>query len=192
MIDGVDEEEGNSVAAATQAIRTVEGRLATSDLTPTQRRASELVLLETALDLGRGNILLGQWAEAESALRLVLPAKVSSRQVRTVASQWLAIALARQGRQAEAAGVLAQSNPEVLHSSYAKGDHSLEVRWNLARYHYASALTQPDDPAGREKRAVALRQANALLDESTAEAKQLSEERELRRLIDEARALPKR
>ena len=39
--------------------------------------------------------------------------------------------------------------------------------------------------AGREKRSAALRQAIALLDESTAEAKQLSEERELRRLIDE-------
>jgi len=35
----------------------------------------------------------------------------------------------------------------------AKGGHSLDVRWTLARSHYASALTQPDDDAGREKRA---------------------------------------
>ncbi len=39
--------------------------------------------------------------------------------------------------------------------------------------------------AGGEKQAAALRQALALLDESTEEAKQLSEARELRRLIDE-------
>ncbi len=41
------------------------------------------------------------------------------------------------------------------------------------------------DAAGREKRGAALRQARALLDESTEEAKQLSEAREFRRLIDE-------
>ena len=54
-------------------------------------------------------------------------------------------------------------------------------------YHafHASALTQPDDATGREKRAAALRQARARLDESTAEARQLSAARELRRLIDE-------
>ena len=40
-------------------------------------------------------------------------------------------------------------------------------------------------PPGREKRGAALRQAGALLDESTAEAPHLSQERELRRLIDE-------
>ncbi|MBM3851583.1 MAG: hypothetical protein FJ399_00345 [Verrucomicrobia bacterium] len=66
-----------------------------------------------------------------------------------------------------------------------QGDRAIPVRWDLALGHYASALTQPDDSAGREKRAAALRQALALLDESTDEAKQLSEERELRRLIDE-------
>ncbi len=70
-------------------------------------------------------------------------------------------------------------------AAFAKGDHTLDVRWNLARSHYASALTPPDDAADREKRAAALRQAIALLDESTDEAKQLSEARELRRLIDE-------
>jgi hypothetical protein len=48
------------------------------------------------------------------------------------------------------------------------------------------------DAAGREKRSAALRQARALLDESTAEAKQLSEERELRRLIDDELARPGR
>jgi hypothetical protein len=42
----------------------------------------------------------------------------------------------------------------------------------------------------RRERAAALRQAMALPDESTAEAKQLSEERELRRLIDEDNANP--
>ncbi len=72
-----------------------------------------------------------------------------------------------------------------LQTAYAKGDHTLDVGWDLAGSHYASALTQPDDPAGREKRAAALRQAIAPLDESTDEAKQLSEARELRRLIDE-------
>ena len=46
--------------------------------------------------------------------------------------------------------------------------------------------------AGREKRGAAPRQARALLDESTAEAQQLSEERELRRLIDEELARPGR
>ncbi|MSU48399.1 MAG: hypothetical protein EXS37_04785 [Opitutus sp.] len=61
--------------------------------------------------------------------------------------------------------------------------------WDLARGHYASTLTQPDDAAGREKRGTALRQAIALLDESSAEARQLSEERELRCLIDEELAL---
>ncbi len=94
------------------------------------------------------------------------------------------MALVRQGRSNEAAEVIAQSKMEDVQAAYAKGDHSLDVRWNLARSHYASALTQADDPAGREKRAAALRQALALLDESTDEAKQLSEARELRRLID--------
>lgn len=42
---------------------------------------------------------------------------------------------------------------------------------------------------GRFQRDAALRQAKALLDESSAEARQLSEERELRRLIDEELAL---
>ena len=59
------------------------------------------------------------------------------------------------------------------------------MRWVLARGHHAPALTPPDDAAGREKRAAALRQAITLLDESTDEAKQLTEARELRRLIDE-------
>ena len=69
----------------------------------------------------------------------------------------------------------------------------LRFRWDLACGHYASALTQPDDAAGREKRGAALRQARTLLDESTEESKQLSEERELHRLIDEelARLGPK-
>ena len=42
----------------------------------------------------------------------------------------------------------------------------------------------PDGGSREEKRSDGLRQAQALLDESTEEAKQLYEERELRRLIE--------
>ena len=47
----------------------------------------------------------------------------------------------------------------------------------------------PPDAAGREKRTAALRQARSLLHEFTAGAKYLSEDRDLRRLIDEELAL---
>lgn len=85
--------------------------------------------------------------------------------------------------------MIGRSNMEDLRTTYAKGAHTLCVCWDLAHGHYASALTQPDDATGREKRGAALHQARALLDESTAEARQLSEELELRRLIGEELAL---
>lgn len=101
----------------------------------------------------------------------------------------LAIAPARQGRLTGAAEVIGRNKMEELQAADAKGDHSLYVRWRVARGLYASAVTQPNDATGREKRGAVLRQARALLDESTAEARQLSEELELRRLIDEELAL---
>lgn len=191
-------EYGKCVEEAKQAVSLAEARLATPDLTRQQRNGPQVTLLEASYDRGRGNIFLGNWTEAEAQLRRALELKFSNPSstprafqaaIQAAAPSWLAIALARQGRLAEAADVIAGSRMKNLQAFYAKGDNTLDVRWDLARSHYASALTQPDDGAGREKRTAALRQAKALLDESTEEAKQLTEERELRRLIDEELAL---
>lgn len=168
----------------------VEALLATSNLTAGQRRTAEHELASAIFNVGRGNLFLGNWAEAERHLRRAMELKdYLFAEFSPAIPSWLAVALARQGRLAEAADVIGKNKLEDVQAAYAKGNHSLYVRWDLARGHYASALTQPEDAAGREKRGAALRQAKALLDESTDEARQLSEELELRRLIDEELAL---
>jgi hypothetical protein len=142
-------------------------------------------------DLGRGSVLRGRWAEAETALRAGLglfpEIRDNSRlggNLRT-SQAWLVIALGKQGRSTDALDVLAQSDLTDLRKRFTEGDHTQSIVWRLARVVIGEAVAQSDDAAGRERRRDSLTEAKAALDGLSGEARDLNESRVYLRMIDE-------
>jgi len=143
--------------------------------------------------MGREAILrLSRYAEAEAAARrriaLPDPGFGDVTRERSDRRQRLALALAKQGRSAEAREVL---EPALEHhrKRRADGETGTEFRLTFAEALYTSAIAQEDDAAGRRARAQALEAATAELDGLSDEARQLQAARLLRQWIAAARVM---
>jgi hypothetical protein len=149
-------------------------------------------MLQSAYGLVSESALrLGRYADAEKAARrqLELPLSPfadpnfdrSERQVQ------LALALAYQGKTAEARSVLAPALQYYAGEKKAGAGDTFFYR-DYADALLASAVAQEPDAAGRAARHDALAAAEAELRLASAEARQLSSYRDLSRRVAEARA----
>jgi tetratricopeptide (TPR) repeat protein len=175
------------VTSSKESIAYIEEQLRRPRLSVSTKTSFESYLTTASFNAGRGNIFLGRWEEAEFYLKKVIASKYDREgSTRYQASrQWLTIALVRQGKLDEAKAVFQTSQLDALTSAYERGDRRLYTRWRFARGLYALALVQASDQAGIESARATLVRGRSVLDQSPEEAKQLSEEMEIRRLIDE-------
>jgi hypothetical protein len=135
----------------------------------------------------------GRYAEAEAVARdwLALPPNpfddADPEIENSRARSELALALVMQERADEARAELA---PALAHdrARQAAGAKGTTFRFDYAYALYASALAQPADPAGRSTRGAALKEAAGLLAGMSAEARALSDVRQLAERIAEARS----
>jgi len=135
----------------------------------------------------------GRYAEAEAVARdwLALPQnlfddadpEIENSRARTE----LALALVMQDRADDAQAELA---PALAHdrARQAAGARGTTFRLDYAYALYVSALAQPTDAPGRSARGAALKEAAALLEGMSAEARQLSDARQLAGRISAARS----
>jgi tetratricopeptide (TPR) repeat protein len=135
---------------------------------------------------GRTSYLMGDFAAAEKYERVAVEARqkfltdaVGDRRDLMIKTTWLAMAVARQGRLAEAAQIIA---PAVGYqrelSRHNHGDQWLPIE--LAQGIYAQALSEP------ARREALLREAASLLDSAAAEIRPLHDVRLLRQLVESA------
>jgi serine/threonine protein kinase len=130
---------------------------------------------------------LSRFAEAEAILRRASELRPRSSPAHPPGeSVWLAFALARQGRATEALEVLAPALRE-LRRKEENHTANFAQRELLARALVVEALAQPSTDAGRAQRAVALTEAQKILDAMSDEARQLYPERVLQGWIAQAR-----
>jgi len=143
--------------------------------------------------VGAAAIRLGRYEDAEAAARrhLALPPSAFGDPASHAAREQvhLAHALAAQGKDAEAAQVLAPALGDYQDRKQA-GATGTSFRLDYAEALYVSTLIQAPDPAGRAARRQALDAAAAELSTASAEVRQLREARELARWIAEARSAP--
>jgi hypothetical protein len=129
---------------------------------------------------------MGDFAAAEKYERVAVDARqkfltdaVGDRRDLMVKTTWLAMAVARQGRLAEAAQIIAPAvDYQRQLSQHNHGDQWLPLE--LAQALYAQALSQP------ARREALLREAAALLDSAPAEMRPLHDTRLLRQLVESA------
>jgi hypothetical protein len=155
--------------------------------------AQSYVCLFTAGDIaGRVSFLLGDYAAAEKYERLAVSARqkyltdaVGDRRDLMIKSTWLAMAIARQGRLSEAAGIIAPAvsfQRQLMQHNH--GDQWLP--FELAGALYVQALTEP------AHRQALLHEAASLLDAAPATIRALHDARQWRERIETAlRAQPK-
>jgi len=138
-------------------------------------------------DLAFAALHLGRYAEAESNCRANINDERLPKIQLFMNHLYLAWALCRQGRAAEARAdfeaAFARSAPT---SDQVSASYNLRVR--LIRGLWVKALVQPDDAAGAARRRELLDQAAAMLAAESAELRQVIYFRELQTWIDEARA----
>ena len=138
-------------------------------------------------DMGRAQMLLGRHAEAEASQRKAMEEAGETTDAGSLRRQWLAMAVAKQGRSQEALTLI---EPSLTHyrELVAKGDSSLFTCWQLVRALYAHAIAQPENPAGHARRRAALDEAEKHLDQLSDEALQLHDSLRFREWIAEERA----
>jgi tetratricopeptide (TPR) repeat protein len=166
-----------------ESVREISALLATPRLTPAQTRSLKNALAATHWDLARGYAMLGQWPAAEDNARRSVAANATSAVAEgEQLSQWLAIALARQGKFEEAAEALNRFPKPTMQDSLARG---LFVAWTFVRGHYARAVALSGQPAREELIRAELNEGLAALRALSAEARDLGESHELLRMINE-------
>jgi tetratricopeptide (TPR) repeat protein len=184
--------EGDAAAAyeyAGQAVRQIEQVSVPADSPATQFRSG---VLQSALGMvSEAALRLGRYSDAETAARRRLafpPSPLSDDPLEDMSRRrvLLALAIAKQGRSAEAQTVLAPAREYYRHEKLANATGML-FRRDYAEALYVSALAQGSDPAGRAARQQALAQATEVLAGASAEARQAVEIRELADWIAEAR-----
>jgi serine/threonine protein kinase len=131
---------------------------------------------------------LSRFTDAETVLRrcrTLQPRKTTTQS--PSGSVWLACALARQGRAAEAREVLSPPLRELRRRHENHTAHALH-RELLALALFVEALAQPPTEAGRATRASALAEAQTILTAMSEEARHLFHPRVLQRWIAQAQA----
>jgi hypothetical protein len=137
--------------------------------------------------LAEALVQTGRFAEAETMLQSSTALLARNASPYTVRQRtWLAMAIARQGRSAEALEVLAQAT-RFLKPRHENRTASLDQRQLLAHAFVVEAIAQPATDAGRARRHAALAEAQAILDALTDEARQLYNARVVRQWIAEER-----
>jgi hypothetical protein len=151
--------------------------------------------LAALLDSAWAAVGRGRNADAEKAARAAVAAPPGNGYVSSLpanhaqAESVLALALARQGRGAEAQTTI-KSALTFYREMQAKEADGVDFRHDFAFALYAQALACADDSAGRTLRRASLAEAVKLLDGLTDEAKQLHDQRELMDWIAAAQAKP--
>jgi hypothetical protein len=194
MVDGLQDTASASIAlerdqlplARDAAVRTVQALQALHPQ-PGFEDVEDYICQFIAGDAaGRASYLMGEFAAAEKYERVAVEARqkfltdaVGDRRDLMIKTTWLAMAVARQGRLAEAAQIIA---PAVGYqrelSRHNHGDQWLPIE--LAQGIYAQALSEP------ARREALLREAASLLDSAAAEIRPLHDVRLLRQLVESA------
>ncbi len=123
--------------------------------------------------LAEALVQTGRWAEVETMLTTTAPLLPRNTGPYPMRQRiWLAMAMARQERSAEALTVLgpAVANLKPRHENRTA---LLEQRQVFAHALVVEAIAQPATDEGRARRAAALAEAQSILDAMTAEARQL-------------------
>jgi tRNA A-37 threonylcarbamoyl transferase component Bud32 len=177
------------------------GRL--TEISARNKRAQDLVplyvryQLQALDDAVLSALSLGRYAEAESLARtqLSVPAQKSEFELRISLEQpddpvWEKVLRAQAqvglGRKDEAVKTIEPALAQYREMQ-AKGASYVSFRQRFSRTLYVLALAQPPDAAGIAKRNDALAEAAKLLDELSAEARQLHDTKELLSWIGAAR-----
>ena len=127
----------------------------------------------------------GRFADVENMFKATAPLQARTAPPYTMCQRtWLAMALARQGRSAEALMVLAPTVDD-LKPRHENLTASLDQRQLFGHALIIMAMVQPDSEAGRARRAEALAGVRGILDAMTAEARQLYASRQLTRWLAE-------
>ena len=133
--------------------------------------------------LAEALVQTNRFAEAEAMLKAT--AELRARNIATYTMRqrtWLAMAVARQGRHAEALELLAPVT-DFLRPRYENRIATLDQRQLLGHALVVETIAQPPTDAGRARRAAALMEAQRILDTMTAEVRQLYAPRLLARWL---------
>jgi hypothetical protein len=147
--------------------------------------------------IGEANIMKGNYAEADRALRGRAANRAGAEKAEApnsdmaLRSVWHAMALAKLGRGAEALQILDLA-VKFRRDSFARLPSSPNAREHLARVLYVQAIAQPDDDAGRANRMAALQEAKKLIDGIPPDSRDAYVIRTTSKWIDEELAKPGR
>jgi hypothetical protein len=179
-----------ALAQGSDAARKLE-KMSIAEDNPSARLRRDLTLAWTLGVVTEAALRLGRNVDAEVAARrrLELPLSVLSSPVADKARRQalLALAVAKQGRGAEAQGILAPAL-EYYARERKDGAGGTTFRLDYAEALYASALAQGADSAGRAAKQRDLAAGAELLAGASPEVQQLSLTRELAARIAAARA----
>jgi tetratricopeptide (TPR) repeat protein len=194
MVDGLQDTAGAIIAlerdqlplARDAAVRTVQALQALHPQ-PGFEDVEDYICQFIAGDAaGRASYLMGEFAAAEKYERVAVEARqkfltdaVGDRRDLMIKTTWLAMAVARQGRLAEAAQIIAPAvDYQRQLSRHNHGDQWLPIE--LAQGLYAQALSEP------ARREALLHEAASLLDSAPAEIRPLHDIRLMRQLVGSA------
>jgi serine/threonine protein kinase len=139
-------------------------------------------------DLARSYVHLSRWAEAEKALVMPAAIKVPRKIDRPItATRWHALAVARLGRGQEALDLISRVQQDAR-KKLDDGTALVADRRDYAFGLLIEAIARADDPAGRDRRAAALAEAERVIGSLSDEAKGLNQSRTLISWIAEERA----
>lgn len=157
------------IADANEMLVRLDELAARPEIVPADKVFLESVRERGWRHIGEANIMKGNYAEADRALRGRTASRVGAEKAEApnadmaLRSVWHAVALAKLGRGAEALKVLDLAL-KFRRDSFARLPGQRIVREHLARVLYVQAIAQPDDDAGRANRMAALQEAKKLID----------------------------
>lgn len=157
------------IADANEMLVRLDELSARPEIVPADRVFLEGVRERGWRHIGEANIMKGNYAEADRALRGRTASRVGAEKAEApnsdmaLRSVWHSMALAKLGRGAEALHVLDLA-VKFRRDSFARLPGNRTAREHLARVLYVQAIAQPDDDAGRANRAAALQEAKKLID----------------------------
>ena len=178
------EDYAGVIAGAEEDLKAIARLVQSPDVTASERKLLDSTRANDLQYAAQAHGMLGQFAEAEAILRDLLPElKAGGMQAAKDGTDawrraWLAFALVRQDRRAEALKIV---EPAVgfYRDRKNKGDDTVSQQLAFGASLYARALAEPDDPEGGAARRASLDEAAQVMASLSDEAKQLHDERVL-------------
>jgi hypothetical protein len=181
---------------AREALARTAALMTRADLPVGKRPEIEALHRAAGVDVALTALRLGRFADAEQAARTAASGPqgdgiwVNLETNRAFAQSLLSLAIARQGRLAEARSALAPAL-RVYRDLQKNRAEGVDFDRALAFCLYVQAIASADDSAGRAERRAALEEAAQLLGRLSDEAKALRDVREVRELVDAERGKQK-